>query len=47
MRAVLIVAVGATWVVAGAAFIYWPVALILAGVAVAGFGLLHDFGDVE
>ena len=47
MRAVLIVGVGATWVIAGAAFIYWPAALILAGVAVVGFGLLHDFGDTE
>jgi len=47
VRAELVVGVGATWIVAGVAFIFWPAALILAGVGVVGFGLLHDFGDGE
>ncbi len=45
MRVRLAIAgLGALLVVAGAAFIFWPAALVLAGVGLLAFGLLVDDG---
>lgn len=35
---------GASLVVAGVAFIFWPLAVVLAGAALIAFGLLTDDG---
>lgn len=38
------VALGGVLAVAGVAFVFWPAALILAGLALVAFGLLTDDG---
>jgi hypothetical protein len=43
--AALLAAVGLVLIVAGVAFVFWPAALIVAGAALLGFGLLYDDDD--
>lgn len=47
MRAFVTVGVGAVLTVAGVAFVFWPAALIVAGLGLLTFGALYDFGDFE
>lgn len=43
-RLIILTIIGAALVVAGAGFIYWPAAVIVAGVATVTVGVLSDDG---
>lgn len=44
-RLTIVAVLGAVLVVAGVAIVYWPAALIVAGVALATVGLTSDDGE--
>ena len=46
MAALLLFALGAVLVIAGLAVVYWPAALIAAGVALCAAALLIDFDTI-
>ncbi len=44
-RLITLAILGALLVVIGAGFVYWPAALIIAGVATVAVGVLSDDGE--
>ena len=44
-RLIVLTILGAALVVAGVGFIYWPAALVVAGVATVTLGVLSDDGE--